>query len=620
MARDTGGSGGVRRTVVDALLDEYEAIHGPLEPGASRDRDLDARLRGFYGRVHSLPSDRGRSALCLSGGGIRSASFSFGALRALARAGVLQRFHYLSTVSGGGYIGSWLTAWIHRRFTEERDRDRKEKRASRPRARRLADLAARLAALPEDGGLGGDRPPEPDAVAHIRRFTSYLSPRSGAFSLDTWTLAAVYLRNLFLNWMVVLPLLGAALLVPRVVMEAMSATGWIAAGEAARRWAVLAPALAAYAAWLLLVLRTVVLNTVYPKAAADVGRLEDWSRGEGRWLMAGTLWALLAALVLYGPDLLRAAPALLAAAGGASGIATILLKKLGDRRGEAAGAADAPARGMRVATGGAAVLTVTLILMVVAWGMHLMADRAGGLAPVHALPVPDPAVPLAASVLVGLLALVVSAASGALVDLNEFSLHALYRNRLVRAFLRASRNEEDYAGVSDRAFDAGDDLPLATLWPDPPVSADPEDAPHLFHVLNATLNDLGGSRPEWNERKGASFTFSPLHIGAHIAGRYGEPGPFRGGYRSLRPGPDEYDPLTLGTAMSVSGAAANPNMGYHSSAAVTFLLALFNARLGWWLPAPWEEDAGSRLSRSPGPCGAPGWPRPWVAPGSRRRW
>lgn len=44
--------------------------------------------------------------LALSGGGIRSATFCLGLLRALARNGVLHRFDYLSTVSGGGYIGA----------------------------------------------------------------------------------------------------------------------------------------------------------------------------------------------------------------------------------------------------------------------------------------------------------------------------------------------------------------------------------------------------------------------------------------------------------------------------------------------------------------------------------
>jgi predicted acylesterase/phospholipase RssA len=54
------------------------------------------------------------SALCVSGGGIRSATFALGVLQGLARTGLLQKFDYLSTVSGGGYIGGWLSSWAHR--------------------------------------------------------------------------------------------------------------------------------------------------------------------------------------------------------------------------------------------------------------------------------------------------------------------------------------------------------------------------------------------------------------------------------------------------------------------------------------------------------------------------
>ncbi len=56
-----------------------------------------------------------RSALCISGGGIRSATFALGALQGLADLGILENFDYLSTVSGGGYIGGWLTVWKERK-------------------------------------------------------------------------------------------------------------------------------------------------------------------------------------------------------------------------------------------------------------------------------------------------------------------------------------------------------------------------------------------------------------------------------------------------------------------------------------------------------------------------
>src|SRR3954471_17764516 len=54
------------------------------------------------------------NALCFSGGGIRSATFCLGVLQGLARLKTLDKFDYLSTVSGGGYIGSWLSCWMQR--------------------------------------------------------------------------------------------------------------------------------------------------------------------------------------------------------------------------------------------------------------------------------------------------------------------------------------------------------------------------------------------------------------------------------------------------------------------------------------------------------------------------
>src|SRR5690348_8205268 len=52
------------------------------------------------------------AALCLSGGGIRSAAFCLGVLQALAEKCLLRRFDYLSTVSGGGFVGGWLQMLI----------------------------------------------------------------------------------------------------------------------------------------------------------------------------------------------------------------------------------------------------------------------------------------------------------------------------------------------------------------------------------------------------------------------------------------------------------------------------------------------------------------------------
>jgi hypothetical protein len=84
----------------------------PREP-EELERRLDSLLvQDFYAWLHRHGVQR--SALCFSGGGIRSATFGLGIVQGLARQRLLRRFDFLSTVSGGGYLGSWLTAWIHR--------------------------------------------------------------------------------------------------------------------------------------------------------------------------------------------------------------------------------------------------------------------------------------------------------------------------------------------------------------------------------------------------------------------------------------------------------------------------------------------------------------------------
>src|SRR5262245_35598108 len=93
-------------TLAGALWEEFTTIHGGDEDIA-RARDAASGpepLRSYF----KAALKKNQAALCLSGGGIRSAAFSLGVLQALADRQLLSRFHYLSTVSGGGYIGGWL--------------------------------------------------------------------------------------------------------------------------------------------------------------------------------------------------------------------------------------------------------------------------------------------------------------------------------------------------------------------------------------------------------------------------------------------------------------------------------------------------------------------------------
>ena len=138
--------------------------------------------------------------LALSGGGIRSATFNLGVIQALARHRLLARFDYLSTVSGGGYIGAWLSAWIHRH------------------AQGVTGVQQEM----RDGVLG--TAPEPREVGWLRDYSNYLMLRLGYFSGDSWATIAIYLRNLWLNLTLIVACLGFALLAPRLLIHALD---WI---------------------------------------------------------------------------------------------------------------------------------------------------------------------------------------------------------------------------------------------------------------------------------------------------------------------------------------------------------------------------------------------------------
>ena len=189
------------------LGQEFKELHH----GAPVD---DSSLIALYQSIHRLEAagQEPRAALCLSGGGIRSAAFGLGILQGLARHGLLLKFHYLSTVSGGGYIGSWLTAW--------------RRHAANDKAV-IESLTSRRA----------DPPEEPPEIGSIRADSNYLTPRLGLLSADTWTAVSLYVRNLLLNWLVLVPMFAAGLLVPLVASRFLD---WASCSPQAWRWVALA--------------------------------------------------------------------------------------------------------------------------------------------------------------------------------------------------------------------------------------------------------------------------------------------------------------------------------------------------------------------------------------------
>ncbi len=139
--------------------------------------------------------------LAFSGGGIRSATFNLGVLQALAELKLLHRVDYLSTVSGGGYIGGWLAAWTKRLGSF----GKVQKRLATNRVHQIDDK-------------------EPPQIRFLRMFSNYLTPKLGILSGDTLAMVAIYLRNMLLNQVIVLAVLTLLLLLPRAILDAISLT------------------------------------------------------------------------------------------------------------------------------------------------------------------------------------------------------------------------------------------------------------------------------------------------------------------------------------------------------------------------------------------------------------
>jgi hypothetical protein len=166
---------------------------GPSTPprsGKAPTEDTDIRLGGSdapdLSRSRPSPTPCNAIGLALSGGGIRSAAFCLGALQALYCRRVIESVDYLSTVSGGGYIGTCMTAAMSKTGGKFPFADRIQDRVSVQ-----------------------DSP----AVGHLRNYSNYLLPRSQSGIRNIAEATVIILRGLIANAaFVVTTLLAFALL------------------------------------------------------------------------------------------------------------------------------------------------------------------------------------------------------------------------------------------------------------------------------------------------------------------------------------------------------------------------------------------------------------------------
>ena len=381
---------------------------------------------------------------------------------------------------------------------------------------------------------------------------------------------------------------------------------------------------------------TIVLTSVMLAGIAHVGfagpalsdlQREIWARIGGRAARLVILGSAAIALTVYGPWLLRklgemqwtaVAAALSWLATTAAGVSGAFSRRSsGDRTGNTV---------LEILVRIAPAVFVIGLLMAISLGAQVLLQHVGfgTVADVWRTPVADTGSAaylaylgkgasdgIGAVLVIVAIAAVVACVFGYAVDVNEFSMNAFYRNRLVRCYLGASHAARQPEPTTN--FDPRDDIRLDEILDDakdvqraapagagdPPTSSPPRRRP-LYPLIGTALNLTATRQLDWQDRKAASFCLTPRYCGyvppssRKGAAPIGDLPPLSRKSAAPAESGDKRETLaqvlSLGSAVAISGAAVSPNMGYHSSPAVTFLLTVFDARLGWWLPNPHHES------------------------------
>lgn len=531
------------------------------------------------GRLRNAEADRVSTqqpdnlvGLALSGGGVRSATFNLGLLQALARSKVFDKIDYLSTVSGGGYIGSSLT-WLL---------DRSE------------DCDFPFGTTRKDNE---DKERAGEIVRWIRRHGEYLIPGDG---INKWALSAAVLRGTITNLLFLLPLFFLTVFILGYPVEEGNLPVWthiliqaldrlVLAVESTLNFAVdrfvvagfksewlthsqRSAFLYCFATGLLMLLFLTplyfLLGLVSGFRSLQRFRLRRLlQRVSGNYLMIAVSLVVVgtvpfAKLVLdaldppkdgWLPSMLTGTNVLFSAS-----LAAIVSVGVGWF-----------ARRKREETRGVvqASLVFGLVLFAYALALWLSNGSASLLEQWKTDPIYARSV-FAVCLLEPLCILV-------LANLNQVSMHKFYHDRLLEAYMPSivsdTVNPSRYPGHED----------ANTFW-----LHSVSETQRPYHIVNANLVARDSRIPKLRARGGENFIFSPMYCGSQSTEYVGSKE-----YQEGR--------ISLATAMAISGAAIHPHTGVTRSRALSSFMTFFNVRLGYWIRNPFfPRDTFAEVGRA----------------------
>jgi hypothetical protein len=484
--------------------------NAPKESGCGLDSFPDVKRAELETIIGKGPWPKLRG-VALSGGGIRSASFCLGVLQALNQQKLIESFHYLSTVSGGGYIGATITWLRHRKMPEQLD-----------------------------------------AVANLLRTRgNYLDPSQ---RLSMISLMAVTLRTILIHLLVYgglltallmmaahLPLVGFSMFADLFGIEMFNAFILLAG-----LWAGVFLSLAILYAISTFTWRCYNATRRYKSRVKFQSLYGIMLAGIIGLLALGLMPAwhtLLAAKIGHG---WAAVTAMIGLVGGLSSAVTKFQRFLGAD--DKAKWYDSPAVVAAAATAALYGVVMLAYLLAAFLGQFPHPVRAAGAM------------------------IVLCAVLGRITDLNLISLHRMYRDRLMEAFL------PDEGAIRSTQWSYATEANLAQLS---------EMAGKPYPLINTNVIMVDSEDTKLRGRGGASYVLAPLYSGSDATRWFPTDELMEPASKKK-----EKDGLSLPTAVAISGAAVNANVGSDSQpsllrdGAVSFLIALFGLQLGCWVRNP----------------------------------
>ena len=482
------------------------------------------------------------SGLAFSGGGIRSAAFGMGILQAIHGAKLLKKIDYLSTVSGGGYLGASLTWFLNGKDAEDQ----------------YYNTSTNFP-FPNDSKASDNTP-----LQFIQQHCKYPTPE--VHGLDFISFIGIIIRGMITSLFVYSGLLIFAFSCLVLLADAIHPmTSFANNPHTALGYLFLTLALF-FAFWFFVQSLFFDLGT-HNSSDSSKSRYSSRTRTQGelgRIMTVGSVFLVLATLpfihLLFVTQMESVNHNILS-------MVLVLIGSVLGYRHKARGA------GAGSSVPSSANTTVIFSFLFIYALLVLTYSAAQSLLLVDAMLIDYYGLNLTPGTLSAPLLFLIATALGWTTNLNYSSLNRMYRDRLMEAFMPdKSSVAVNRWGFADEANKAN----ISTMCQTP----DNRGIKRPYHLLNATIVIADSTDPKYRSRHGDSFLLSPMFVGSDATG-YSDSKT----YMTNRGG------LSLATAMSISGAALNPNAGGLGEGpavnrVVATLLALLNLRMGFWAAVP----------------------------------